>query len=93
MEEHPGEACTDPVFCFHPTRVEIDIPHLWLQALERWMEKHGVDDRDAVFEALIRSLTYRPRSIGLHDDQLRGCHELLSHRVKQHEKRGQNRKP
>ncbi len=55
------------------------------------MERHSIEDRDAVFEAMIRSLTYRPRSIGIRDDQLRGCHALLSHRVEQHVKRGRNR--
>jgi metal-responsive CopG/Arc/MetJ family transcriptional regulator len=91
MDAHPGEACTDPALCFRQTRVQIEIPHHWIQTLERWMDKHGIDDRDAVFEGMIRSLTYRPRSIGLRDDQLRGCHALLSHRVEQYVKRGQSR--
>ncbi len=92
MGEHPGEECTSDWHCTRQARVEIEMPHYWLNALERWMGRHGVTDRDMLMQAMIQALTYVPTSIGAENDRLRAYHEELNRRVEYHAKRYEKNK-
>ncbi len=88
MSEHPGEECTNDRHCTRQARLQADMPHYWIQTLERWMKRHGVTDRDLLIQAMISCLTYRPTAIGDEEDErLRAYHQELNRQVEGEAKR------
>jgi hypothetical protein len=88
MNEHPGHECTDPRHCTRQAVLQANMPHYWIQTLERWMKRHGVTDRDLLIHAMIACLTYRPTSIdGDENARLRAYHEELNRQVEREAKR------